>query len=47
VVKRRDERFILAIRVKYLTQVAMFSSLGSSERSSMCEEKRGTPCSLK
>ena len=32
-----DLRSILAIRVKYLTQSAMFSSLVSSERSSMWE----------
>mmetsp|Transcript_30411 Transcript_30411/g.59404 ORF Transcript_30411/g.59404 Transcript_30411/m.59404 type:complete len:202 (-) Transcript_30411:450-1055(-) len=34
---------ILAMRCMYLTQVAMFSSRGSSERSSMCDEKRGSP----
>jgi len=33
--RKWDSRSILAIRVKYLTQSAMFSSLVSSERSSM------------
>src|SRR6266404_652239 len=36
-----------AIRLKYLTHVAMFCSFGSSERSSMWEENRGSWCSLK
>jgi len=31
------------MRSRYSTQVAMFSSRGSSERSSMCDEKRGSP----
>ena len=34
---KRHVRFILAMRLKYFSQVAMFSSLDSSERSSMCE----------
>jgi len=42
-----SQMLTLAMRVKYLTQVAMFSSLGSSERSSMCEEKSGSWCTLK
>ena len=32
-----SQRSILAMRLKYLAQVAMFSSLDSSERSSMCD----------
>ena len=36
-----------AMRLKYSTQMAMFFSLGSSERSNMWEENRASPCSLK
>jgi hypothetical protein len=35
------------MRSKYLTQVSMFSSLDSSDRSSMCDENSGSPFSLK
>ena len=33
----------LAMRLRYSTQVPTFSSRGSSDRSSMCEEKSGSP----
>ena len=36
----------LLMRSRYSTQVATFSSSGSSERSSMCDEKSGSPCCL-
>merc|ERR1719313_2589742 len=39
--------FMGANLLRYLAQMAMFSSSGSSERSSMCEEKRGSPWALK
>ena len=39
--------FIFAILSRYLTQVSMFSSMGSSDRSSMCDEKSGSPCASK
>ena len=39
--------FIFAILSRYLTQVSMFSSMGSSDRSSMCDEKSGSPCAAK
>jgi hypothetical protein len=39
--------FMGAMRLKYSTQMAMFSSSGSSDRSSMCEPKRGSPYFLK
>ena len=32
-----------AMRFRYSTQVSMFSSIDSSDRSSMCELKRGRP----
>mmetsp|Transcript_16698 Transcript_16698/g.38209 ORF Transcript_16698/g.38209 Transcript_16698/m.38209 type:complete len:208 (-) Transcript_16698:340-963(-) len=37
----------LDMRVRYSTQVPMFSSRGSSDRSSMCDEKSGSPCCSK
>mmetsp|Transcript_19033 Transcript_19033/g.48832 ORF Transcript_19033/g.48832 Transcript_19033/m.48832 type:complete len:202 (+) Transcript_19033:352-957(+) len=38
-----SSRLTLAMRSRYFLQMAMFSSRGSSERSSMCEEKSGSP----
>lgn len=35
--------FIVAMRLMYDTQVLMFSSSTSSDKSSMCDEKRGSP----
>ena len=35
---------ILAMRSMYSTHSSMFSSSGSSEKSSMCDEKSGSPC---
>ena len=32
---------------RYLTQISMFSALGSSDKSNMWELKRGSPCALK
>mmetsp|Transcript_103121 Transcript_103121/g.258558 ORF Transcript_103121/g.258558 Transcript_103121/m.258558 type:complete len:210 (+) Transcript_103121:514-1143(+) len=36
-----------AMRLKYCAQIAMFSSSGSSLKSSMCDVKSGSPCSAK
>merc|ERR1719261_1351529 len=38
---------ILAMRSRYFLQMAMFSSSGSSDKSSMCEENNGSPFSSK
>src|ERR1700761_2476060 len=38
---------ILVIRSRYLADISIFSSIGSSERSSMCDENNGLPVSLK
>merc|ERR1712226_968378 len=35
--------FMGSIRFKYFAQIAMFSSSGSSERSSICDENNGSP----
>lgn len=35
--------FIVAMRSRYDLQVLMFSSSTSSDKSSMCDEKRGSP----
>ena len=39
--------FIGAARFRYLLVVSMFQSTGSSDKSIMCEENNGSPCSLK
>ena len=39
--------FIGAARLRYLFVVSMFQSTGSSDRSIICEENNGSPCSLK
>ena len=39
--------FIGAARFKYLAVVSIFQSTASSDKSIMCDENRGSPCSLK
>jgi hypothetical protein len=39
--------FMGAARFKYLAVVSMFQSTGSSDKSIMWEENRGSPCCLK